>query len=132
MDFTAMAADIAMFIKDEAIDDVTLIGHSLGGRASMMCALLYPELISRLMVVDITPTAVTSLSGAASVGDAMLEVPLDQLSTRAEVDTALTAAIPDTGIRQWALQNLIVKPGEAMRWRLNLPVLQKNMDKMAR
>ncbi|CAD7930726.1 unnamed protein product [Amoebophrya sp. A25] len=37
------------------LQKVALIGHSLGGKTSMRFALQYPELVSRLVVVDISP-----------------------------------------------------------------------------
>ena len=57
----------------------------------------------------------------------MLALPLDGLSSRADADAALAAAIPEAPIRQWALQNLIATPKEPLRWRLNLPLIQRSM-----
>ena len=36
-------------------DPVTLVGHSMGGKAAMVTALRAPELVRRLCVVDIAP-----------------------------------------------------------------------------
>lgn len=40
-------------------------GHSLGGKAAMATALRYPEIVSRLMVVDMAPGNISSNLGSA-------------------------------------------------------------------
>src|SRR5690606_41699694 len=40
---------------------VHLVGHSLGGKVAMLVALRHPELLDRLVVVDIAPTASRSV-----------------------------------------------------------------------
>ena len=51
--FNVMAADIVELITDEQLKDVTILGHSLGGKTAMTVALKNPHLISKLIVVDI-------------------------------------------------------------------------------
>ena len=46
---------IAQYIKDKKINKPILIGHSLGGGLTMALAADYPELISRIVVVDALP-----------------------------------------------------------------------------
>lgn len=50
----ALADDLHMLIEELKLQDVTLIGFSLGGEAAMVCALKYPEKISRLVLVGVT------------------------------------------------------------------------------
>jgi len=51
--YLAMAADTLNFMDVRALDKVTLIGHSLGGRAIMQFAFLFPERIEKLVIIDI-------------------------------------------------------------------------------
>jgi pimeloyl-ACP methyl ester carboxylesterase len=45
-------AEIAGVIRDASIKPVYLIGHSFGGRCSILTAYAHPELLKRLIVVD--------------------------------------------------------------------------------
>ncbi|MEL7257504.1 MAG: alpha/beta fold hydrolase, partial [Pseudomonadota bacterium] len=50
-----MAGDLAQVIEAEATGPVNLLGHSMGGKASMLLALERPDLVRRLIVADIAP-----------------------------------------------------------------------------
>jgi esterase len=47
-------ADLRAVIETRNLKRFTLVGHSLGGRVSMMFAARHPELLERLVLVDIT------------------------------------------------------------------------------
>lgn len=49
-----MSYDIGSIIRKLGLDKVTLVGHSMGGMASMLFALNNPNKISRLVLVDTT------------------------------------------------------------------------------
>lgn len=53
--YTIMARDIHNFIKQRKWDECILVGHSMGAKVAMMVSLLYPSLVSKLVVVDNTP-----------------------------------------------------------------------------
>ena len=55
MSYAAMARDVAALIERLATGPVRLIGHSMGGKVAMVLALTRPELVERLIVVDIAP-----------------------------------------------------------------------------
>jgi len=48
-------ADLAAFIKDNRIEKPIVVGHSLGGVMAMWLAASYPELVSKIVVVDALP-----------------------------------------------------------------------------
>jgi pimeloyl-ACP methyl ester carboxylesterase len=47
--------EIAAYIKDQKIEQPVIIGHSMGGSLAMALAADYPELISKIVVVDALP-----------------------------------------------------------------------------
>ncbi|KAH8395691.1 hypothetical protein KR222_009524 [Zaprionus bogoriensis] len=53
-----MTADIYAFLQSNSIERTSLMGHSMGGRAVMHFALTYPQLVDRLIVVDISPVSI--------------------------------------------------------------------------
>ena len=52
-----MAADVLETLDQRAALPAALVGHSMGGKAAMMAALLQPEQVTRLLVADIAPVA---------------------------------------------------------------------------
>src|SRR5690606_8886899 len=61
VDLAVMADAVAERVRAGADGPVHLVGHSLGGKVAMLVALRHPELLDRLVVVDIAPTASRSV-----------------------------------------------------------------------
>lgn len=123
MDYPSMAADLAELI--EALGGrAAVLGHSMGGKASMALAQTRPELVERLIVADIAPVAYDhTLIGEV---EAMRAVDLSGLTRRSEVEAALEPAVPDRATRAFLAHSAIL--GEAPRWALNLDAIGANMD----
>jgi esterase len=124
MSYPEMAEDLVAFIAERGLGRPALLGHSMGGKTAMLQALLRPDAIERLVVVDVAPVIYRPTLQAYA--RAMLDIPLDGVTRRAEVDRQLAAVIPDTAERAFLLQNLVLEDGRA-RWRLNLPVIERSM-----
>lgn len=126
-DFMLMAQDIETLCRDLSLDNVHVIGHSLGGKVAMQFAELQPQWIDRLVVVDISPREY--FSEHTPLMDAMMALDLSRYQSRGEVDSALADKISDKGVRQFLLMNL--QPGdEGLFWRINLPALKANYRKL--
>ncbi|MCC1482369.1 alpha/beta fold hydrolase [Roseibaca sp. Y0-43] len=125
-DYPAMAADLAEVIAAHGAP-MDVLGHSMGGKATMLLALTRPELVNRLLVADIAPVAYGHTQRPLVA--AMQGLDLSALSTRASADAALAITVPDPGVRAFLLQSLDLR-AEPPRWRLNLPVLDREMDKI--
>lgn len=124
MDYPFMAREVAAVIEGLG-GRAAVMGHSMGGKAAMTLALTRPELVERLVVVDIAPVSYSHTF--APYIKAMRAVPLAEIKTRAEVDEALRPQIADKGVRAFLLQNLEGGAG-GYRWRANLAVLGAHMD----
>ena len=127
MSFDEMAGDVAIFIDSHELSPAAIIGHSLGGKVAMRLALIRPDLIQRLVVVDVAPVAYTH-SFAPFVA-AMREVDLAALERRADADRALERTVGDAAVRNFLLQNL-VKTDQGFVWRVNLEALAANMPEL--
>lgn len=126
MSYRAMADDVTATLAAQGIERCDLIGHSMGGRTAMVLALARPEAVRRLVVVDIPPAP--SSSGHLSYVEAMQALDLSGIRRRTEVDAMLADVVPDYPTRMFLLQNLV--PGESgeLRWRINLPAIEANMQ----
>ncbi|WP_225027773.1 alpha/beta fold hydrolase [Xinfangfangia pollutisoli] len=122
-----MAADLAQVIRSLG-GPVDLLGHSMGGKAAMQLALTEGALLRRLVVADIAPVAYRH--DQSQYARDMQALDLTGLTTRAEADRRLAETIDDPGLRAFFLQSLDLKAQGGPRWRLNLPVLESEMDKI--
>jgi pimeloyl-ACP methyl ester carboxylesterase len=89
--YHALAADIAE-VATQLDQPVDLLGHSMGGKTAMVAALSGVP-VRRLIVADIAPVGYSH--SQQPVIDAMQSVPLEDISSRAEADQALSAHIED-------------------------------------
>lgn len=124
MDYTAMAADIGKLLEQLDLENVDLIGHSMGGKAAMTYALTNGARLGRLLIVDIAARAYPNEYGAILSG--LQDLDLTAITRRAEADAALAAAIPDAVIRQFILQNLLMS-GDTPSWRFGLDALVRHI-----
>lgn len=117
-----LAGDLAEVI-DRVGGPMDLVGHSMGGKAAMALALGQPRHLRRLVVADIAPIAYGH--SQSHLIHAMRGVDLADLEKRSEADAQLARDVDEAGVRAFLLQSLDVK---GKRWRLNLDVLERDMD----
>lgn len=124
-DYPALADDVAHLIREQVGGPAAVLGHSMGGKVAMMLALDAPELVERLVVVDIAPAR--SQSDSLAVLRAMKGVPLAACARRADVEEAMAADIPDRLVRGFVAQNVRIAP-EGLSWGVNLDALERHAD----
>lgn len=124
-DYLGAADQVAGLLSSD--DPVALVGHSMGGKISMLVALRHPELVERLAVVDVSPVAYDHASEFEGYIRAMRAIDLEGLSSRAEADAALVEAVPNRTVRGFLLQSLR-REGDGWRWNLNLELLGRDLD----
>jgi esterase len=127
MDYPAMAADVAELIHSQELVNCSLLGHSMGGKVAMLLALQQPEHISRLIVADIAP--VEYRHSHADLVEAVLDIDLASLDSRADADRILAGRIPEAGLRAFLLHNL-ARDGEGWKWRVNWRAIRDSMDQL--
>ena len=119
-----MAGDLAELITHIG-GPVDLCGHSMGGKTAMALALTHPQLIRKLIIADIAP--VTYSHSQQGMIDAMRTVDLASLTRRSDAEKQLAAAGIEPALQSFFTQSLDVP---TKTWRLNLDVLQAEMDKI--
>ncbi|MCO7219421.1 alpha/beta fold hydrolase [Klenkia sp. PcliD-1-E] len=137
LDYVEMAELVAGLLCGFG-EPVTLVGHSMGGKVAMQLALRHEELLRGLVVVDISPSVYPLTGGRTDDPDeeaspfaefieAMQAVDLTALTRREDADAALAAAVPSDMVRGFLLQSLVRDGATGWRWRLNLPVLARDL-----
>jgi len=128
MSYREMVEDLRLSLRAHGIARAALLGHSMGGKVAMLSALLHPEEVDRLVVVDIAPAA--NPPALLSYIRAMRVLDLRGIRRRGEVDAGLAESVPDPAERAFLLQNLVIGEDSA-RWRLNLEAIEREFPQIA-
>ena len=131
MTYPLMAADLAALVQRLGLTQVSLAGHSMGGRTVMMAALSRVIDIDKLIVLDISPINqkfdVTSSNewNMEHYFHCLKSVKFNQsLSVsmaRKEADQQLAVRIKEPGLRAWLLMNMRQDPvTKEIGWRINI------------
>lgn len=121
MTYEEMAEDVAI-LAEQVGPPVKIIGHSMGGKVTMVTALKYPELVEKAVIVDISAIRHTH-SPFFGYFEAMLGLDLSQITRRGQADKLLAEAIPDSAERAFLLLNLASSAETGLSWKPNLQEL---------
>lgn len=119
-DYTALADDVAAYIDEHIGQACYLLGHSMGGKTAMQLALRRPDLVRKLIVVDIAPRAYPPHHDEILAG--LSEMQGQHVVSRKEADAALEQSVPELAVRSFLLKNLILEQG-VVSWRVNLDAI---------
>ncbi len=130
LDYEAMADAVAKHIRASFAPDgqVDVVGHSMGGKVAMVLALRHPEIVRRLVIIDIAPTSLpTATSEFPHLLGSLAGVDLGALTKRSDAHDVLREAIPNNTVRGFLLQNL--RHGEqGFEWEPNIRMLLTQLD----
>ncbi|KAJ6615615.1 Alpha/Beta hydrolase protein [Mycena sp. CBHHK59/15] len=132
MTYSAMAADVIHFIRQHSLSDVSLIGHSMGGKVAMTVALdssVSTSTLSRLVVVDIAPARGQLSDEFKSYITAMKRIEAAKISNRKEALEILHEYEKDPDICAFLLTNLIQNPNGS-HFRIPVGLLGESMNEM--
>lgn len=121
--YQVLAEDLNEFLEENWIHSCHLIGHSMGGKSAMQFATMHPDMIEKLIVVDIGIKEYKP--GHETIFKALLEVPIDEVKSRNEVEEIISKYIEDVGVRLFLMKNLQRIKGGGFRWKMNLTLLHK-------
>lgn len=123
--YVSMAADLREFLTDQNLTDPILIGHSMGGKTVMQYAMLYPDTFAKLVVVDIAPKFYPVHH--RDIVQGLKAIDLMAISSRNDADAMLSRYEPLIAVRQFLLKNLYRNEQGRFDWRLNLPVIEREL-----
>ena len=125
--YDLIASDLNRLFDDLNIEQASLIGHSMGGKAVMRFAQLFPEKLIKLIVVDMGIKAYPMHHDVILEG--LKSIDFEVVNSRSKADEQLQKFIQDFAIRQFLLKNMYwVEPGKRLEWRMNLKTLEQEMS----
>lgn len=125
-----MVADIAAIIPALGLDRVQLVGHSMGGINAYLCAALRPDLVERLVIVDIGPESITAEASAfwfGALSDAAQATYANPEQALAEWRSANPRA-REQELRHFIVHNLRQDAGGRWVWRYDAAHLRSFID----
>lgn len=126
--YEALAEDLKHYFDANQIKDAILLGHSMGGKTAMLFATLYPELVSKLIIADISPRFYPIHHDAILQGLNSLD--FNVLKSRSQADKQLANYVSDFGTRQFLLKNLYWIEKGKLALRMNLEALTENVSEV--
>lgn len=127
-DYELMVEDLSNYITHHQLENVHLLGHSMGGKTVMLFAVEYPELVDKLIVADISPRMYPPHHD--DILRALNSIDFSVQNTRKLVDEKLSALIPEFGVRQFLMKNIYWREKGILDFRFNLESLTENNDEV--
>ncbi|MCH3880973.1 MULTISPECIES: alpha/beta fold hydrolase [Tenacibaculum] len=127
-DYELLVEDLHNYIEHYQLENVNLLGHSMGGKTVMLFAVEYPELVNKLMVADISPKMYPPHHH--DILDALNSVDFSVHNSRKLVDAQLAKLIPEIGVRGFLSKSLFWKEKGQLAFRFNLESLTENNNEV--
>ncbi|MDP3463042.1 MAG: alpha/beta fold hydrolase [Bacteroidales bacterium] len=128
--YLALTDDLLELIHELRLHEPIILGHSMGGKVAMRFALENPDMVYKLIVVDISMKAYGDRPHHRNIIEAMQQVDLINTKSRQEVEQQLEKRVREPRIRQFLMKNLHWKDKNQLEWRINLEGIARNLGEM--
>lgn len=123
--YDLMADDVFELCQKLQLEDLIVMGHSMGGKVAMRLAQKHENCLEKLIVVDMGVKEYSMhhehiLAGIHSVKPT-------EITSRRQAEEQLSKFIDSKGIRQFLLKNLYWVEKGKLAWRMNVKILEKEM-----
>ncbi len=123
-DYELLVEDLQDYILFYNLENVNILGHSMGGKVAMLFSVTFPTLVSKLIVADIAPKYYEPHH--EHILAALNVVNFGIHNSRKKVEEVLELYIQEPGIIQFMLKNVYWKTKDKMDFRFNLHSLTVN------
>ena len=123
--YQLMADDVFNFCQYFELDEVFLVGHSMGGKVAMQFAHDHGDLLEKLVIVDIGFKEYPMHHEHILAGIHAVDLP--SITARRQAEKQMSEHIESEGIKQFLLKNLYWKEKGKLAWRMNVEVLEREM-----
>lgn len=129
-DYELLAEDLYNYIDHHGLENIILLGHSMGGKTAMLFAVEYPELLDKLLVADISPRYYQPHHN--EILKALNSVDFSIHNSRKLVEDQLSNFIPEIGTRQFLLKSVYWREKGQLDFRFNLDSLTENNSEVGK
>ncbi|MGB0743039.1 MAG: alpha/beta fold hydrolase [Opitutales bacterium] len=126
MRWAELCSDLETYLEKNDLKEISLLGHSLGGKIAMRFACGNPDAVRKLIIVDIAAKPYPPYHDAEF--RAMKSIAVGELESRKEAESALFPLVTDWAMRQFLLTNLVRdETTDRFRWQANIEALHANL-----
>ena len=126
--YEILAIDLKNYIDHYNIKKFSLIGHSMGGKTAMMFSSMYPQLIKKLIIVDILPVFYNN--DYDKIIDSLKSLDLKKLVSRVNIDKALESEFKEPAFRAFLLKNLYRVNKDELAFKIDLDIISNNLNEV--
>lgn len=126
MTYIDMVHDVAELLETMHLSEIHLLGHSMGGKMAMTFAGEFPQLLNKLIVVDISPDNYPP--GHDVYFQALLKIGRHEIGKREEAENIMRQYINDPVIIQFLMKSLYRTPDGAYKLRMNTEAIYQHYD----
>lgn len=122
--YDLMVQDLANYVDHHQLENITVIGHSMGGKTAMKFATTHQENIDRLIVVDIAPKLYPPHH--QTILEALNAIDFELVKSRKDVEYVLKNYLDNPVVIAFFIKSLYRKEDGTYSFRFNLKSLTKN------
>lgn len=123
-----MVEDLFELFNKLDLSDVILLGHSMGGKVAMHFAQSHPDILDKIIVVDMGVKQYPLHH--QHILKAFDSIDLENITARSEAERILSSFIESKGVVQFLLKNLYWRDKGKLAWRVNFKVLEASMPEI--
>jgi pimeloyl-ACP methyl ester carboxylesterase len=132
MRYGEMSDDLLRFLDSRSLEQVTLVGHNIGGKTAMCFAGRHSERIKGLIVLDTAPVATASDKVAMTLStiQSIRALDVEGKSKKAALEV-VQSKFQDKGIANMISNNLAYTEDDnhaTVRWCVNLDAIIDNLE----
>ncbi len=124
--YQVMVEDVVAYCQVNKLENIVLLGHSMGGKLAMMLACDYPELIEKLIIVDISPRYYRPHH--QDIMKALNAVDFSVKPGRETVESIMRPYINEEGTLQFLMKNVYRVTPEQLGFRFNLDAFNQDEE----
>lgn len=124
--YDIMANDVFELCQELQLENLIVMGHSMGGKVAMRLAQMHEDCLEKLIVVDIGIKEYPMHHEHILAGINSVEP--NKINSRREAEEQLSKFIESEGIRQFLLKNLYWVEKGKLAWRMNVKTLEQEMQ----
>lgn len=125
--YSNMIEALDSLFDELGIEQLNILGHSMGGKLAMLYAVEGKHSVDRLIVADISLRAYTINDEHTQVISAIKALPIHTIKSFKEAELEIRKTIKSEKLVLFVLKNIKRKSNEEYEWKLNLPFIELSL-----